>query len=259
MTPLALTLLSPRPTVPIVPASFSGLAAHWKADSFSLADGTGVGGAGNEWIDQVGNANHHGRNSDPTFQPLFKTNIQNGKPGILFTWTTGSFATQHFLDLSNGSDANSIVPAGDYTVMAVTQPSNISTTAGGTLIGNAYTANYALYLPPGTTDTTFHIYDSVGTPADIASNTYSNQLNVTGAYFWIRSGGKIYFRLNNTDQGGGSNVNAGRFNYFANVAVGGVQRYGGYIFEVCIYTAARSGAECDSLYNSYLKPKWGLP
>src|SRR5882672_8949724 len=69
------------PPAAITPASFSGLAGWWKADSYSLADGTTIFDSSHKWPDQSGATNNvwdQGNAVDPTFN----TNQFNGLPAI---------------------------------------------------------------------------------------------------------------------------------------------------------------------------------
>ena len=62
-----------------IPTEISGLKFWVKADSLSLSDGDPVG----TWADQSGNGND-ATQSTAGFKPLYKTNIQHGKPIVRF-------------------------------------------------------------------------------------------------------------------------------------------------------------------------------
>lgn len=62
-----------------VPADFSGLIAHWKADSLALVDNDPVA----SWLDETAENNDLAQ-STAGRRPIYKTNIINSKPAVLF-------------------------------------------------------------------------------------------------------------------------------------------------------------------------------
>lgn len=67
------------------PTTIANLYAWWKADSLSLNDGDLVA----TWTDSSGNGRSQVQATDAK-KPTYKTNIQNGKPGVLFPTTANS-------------------------------------------------------------------------------------------------------------------------------------------------------------------------
>lgn len=244
--------------VAVDPTTFATPAGWWKADWASLPDGTTIGSGGNPWTDQSGNGKD-GLNGTAALRPIYHTNIANGKPALLFTWKT-DFSDQHYLDFSGGADGGSIVPAGDYTVLSVAQPSSLSTRVGGVMIGNAYAGNQCAMIALGPSPVTnSEVFDSTNNQT---SSGFADQTDVIGMYSFIRSGGNISFRLNGNDQttAPGLATNQGHFSFLGASAVPAVQaRWGGYLMEVVVYTSALTVTQINSLYNNYFKPRWGLP
>lgn len=244
-------------TATVDPSIYSGLQAWWDADFLvGFADGDPVGAAGKEFVDRQGDTNHYGRQSGAAQRPIYKTGIANGKPAILFTWDTG-FVTQHYLDLTNGADANSITPAGDYTVICVVKPSSLSTRVGGTIIGNAYAGNPSGMQIPFT-PTTMISYDAISNPQ---SNVFTDQTDVLGMFTFIRSSGNAKQYFNTTDKTSAvTAILAGHYSFMGAANAPNLQaRWGGYVMEIVIYNTELSLAQVTNLYNNYYKPKWGLP
>lgn len=246
------------PPAGVDPSSFPGLQAWWDADFLvGFSDGDPVGGAGKEFIDRQGDTNHYGRQSSAPRQPIYKTGIANGKPALLFTWDT-SFSPEHYLDLTNGADANSITPAGDYTVICVVKPSSLSPRVAGTIIGNAYAGNPSGMQVFGPTSNSMISYDAMLNPQ---SNVFADQTDVLGMFTFIRSSGnaKQYWNVNDVTNGVAA-VLAGHYSFMgAANGPAGQARWGGYVMEIVIYNTELSLADVTSLYNTYFKPKWGLP
>jgi hypothetical protein len=239
----------------VTPLSFANLEAWWKADSFSLPDGTGVGGVGNEWVDQVGDTNHDGRQTTSSIQPIFHTNISGSMPAILFTWKN-DFTDQHYLDASNGSEGNSIIPASDFTVLGVVQPNALSTATGGSFLGQAYAGNNCALAIQTNALTSLADNDQIH---GNASASFSDQLGLTGMYGYVRSGGNLTYYLNmaNVTNGAPTAVNQGRFNFIGAVSAPNLlARWGGYIMEILVYSQALTAVNVNSLYTKYFKPRW---
>lgn len=224
----------------ITPASFTGLTNWYKADSFSLSDGTAIGGTGNEWLDQSGNANDL---TQPTSgnRPVYKTSIVNSKPVIRFTAGSG-----HFLILPTVS-----LPS-DFTVVAIA-----SVTGDSQLLGND-SQNMQVRIKRSGANTLSLYFGNV----DTVSSTLTNAANTFRYLQWSRfndSSGAIHFRENasfvsQTTNDPGSPATLNRV---------GVTSFGGNldgdIAELCIYTSGMVGTDSDSLYNNYFKSKYGLP
>ena len=82
---------SPSPALPVgpsfLPTDISGLQYWYKADSLSLSDGAGI----SQWNDS-GPRNAHATQGSGTLQPLYKTNIKNGLPAVLFDGSNDYFS-----------------------------------------------------------------------------------------------------------------------------------------------------------------------
>ena len=89
----------------LAPNEIAGLAAWWKADALSLSNNDPVG----TWLDSSGNS--HPLAGFTTARPLYKTNVQNSLPGVLFdgvndllevTLSVGAFTLVWVLKLTTG-------------------------------------------------------------------------------------------------------------------------------------------------------------
>lgn len=118
---------------PNFPSTIPNLLAWWRADSFSLADGTAIGGAGNEWIDQSGNANHLTQGTAAN-RPVFKVNIVNGQPVIRFD------GINDFLSMTS-----ELTLGGAWTWLVVLSKSTVGggqISIGGSANGNGFEHNF---------------------------------------------------------------------------------------------------------------------
>lgn len=82
------------------PTDKSGLVFWFKADSLSLSDGDPV----STWTDSSGNLGANATQAGGN-RPLYKTNIQNGKPGILFDGTDDYFTLSGAIPTSWNTNA----------------------------------------------------------------------------------------------------------------------------------------------------------
>jgi hypothetical protein len=98
------------PSVPVDPSTIAGLMLWLKADSLALADGALVA----TWPDSSGNGNN--ATASGSLQPVFKTNILNGKPVIRFTGVQGFVLTTPIANTANGP----------WTVIAVIRPVDLA-------------------------------------------------------------------------------------------------------------------------------------
>jgi hypothetical protein len=230
--------------VVITPASFPGLVAWWKADSFSLADGTAIGGAGKAWIDQSGN-NNHATQASGTLQPVFKTNVVNGKPIIRFD------GVNDLLTMTSQILLQPIGTAHDFTVIfvgSVNGDSMILGQGGNNIqFRKGRSGNNGISKYFGALDQSSSIFLSASNA--VVMCTWLNSATLNGT-----------FRENKTAQGTWSE---GALFLDTIIDQIGATSFGGFasgdFAEICVYTSMLSTVDCDSLYDNYFKPRWGLP
>lgn len=215
--------------------------AWWMADSFSLADGTAIGGGGNEWQDQS-TFNRDATQATGTAQPLFKTNIFGTMPSIRFD---GSNDTLEFSEISLGVNAS-------YTTVLVGKSLN---NVDAEVLGHAVTnTQVRVNRSAGPTVSFF------GGSIEQISSAFSSALTNVKMITWRTNGSTdvTSFRENKTARSSGGTGNSSLIlNRIGRTSFGGFANwdYG----EIIIYSRLLSDAELDALYDNYLQPKWGLP
>lgn len=222
----------------LTPTSLSGLVRWYKADSFSLPDGTAIGGVGNEWLDQSGSGADLTQTSGPS-KPLFKTNIFGSMPAI-------RFSGGQQMDMTLFNSAN-------YTILAVGMAN-----ADGMLFGNSGANMQVRVKRSGTNDISNYFGG-----ADVFSSVFSTAAASVKLMTWLRGGGTGFsdtcrWRENKTARGNNDDfgVNA-QLNRVGSTSFGG--NYDGDIGEICVYNTPQTVADLDLLYDTYFKPRWGLP
>jgi len=231
---------------------FPTLVAWWKADSFTLPDNSDVFANGDPaqiWLDQTVN----GWNWDSSGAPAkFRTNQFNGLPAIVFAGTLqdGQFKV-------NCSDPGSILDlgTGDLSIIFV-----------GTILGTGTLLENDCALPAvphlafvGSTILRF-IDDSQPFPYPQAVDATYTNLAVLSMVTVTRIGGALAFYQNKVklpDNG----ASTGRFS----IRIMGTDAFDfgsslpAKVGELQIYTGGFVQAQIDTIYDTYYKPKWGLP
>ncbi len=213
------------------PAAIPGLAAWWKADSFSLADGTAVGGAGNEWLDQSGSGNDLSQATAGS-QPVFKTNIVNGKPVVRFDGVNDLLLMASELTY-NGAQ--------QFTVVIIGTNSNGAAFTGGsdnTGIRQEFVTAYRMCGDTGCCDNTI---------AFTAPRTS----------FKMFTGRRSTWRENNQNRGGTGIFGQMKFDRVGNVSDLSLP-LNGDIAEIVLYSARLTDAEVDQIYTDYVTPNYGF-
>ena len=226
------------------PTPYGTLVAWWKADSFSLTDGTAIGGTGNEWLDQSGHSNSLTQATGAS-QPVFKTAIVNSNPVIRFD------GSDDFLSMAS---TISIGSTGAFTYMVVMA----QTAANGVSIGgNAATGNAGLLHD----DFSSGVVDTFGSGGGSSSTAFSIARTSFKLVIAKRASGAstVSFRENITAKGGSGTTGAIDATTLGARSNASLNFLKGDIAEVLIYTTEVSNTDCDTIYNSYLKPKYGLP
>lgn len=219
------------------PASLPNLLAWWEADSFSLADGTAIGGAGNEWVDLSGNGNSLTQ-STAGARPVFKTAIVNGHPVIRFD------GTDDFLSMTSA-----LVLGAAWTYMVVLSKSitggeriSVGGSANGHGFGhNAFDLKRMRVLSVAgsaqgdfiAAETTWKMANAI---ADIGGNVTAIYENKTSR----GTGAEQAPTVNSVGQrSGGSFMN-------------------GDIAAIVLYSDNKSIADRDLVFDGYFQPKYAL-
>ena len=223
-----------RLTPPAInPDSFSGLVRWWAADSLvPIPDNTHITA---HWVDQKNGDNADTGSEGGGGNNLYRTNAFGSKPGIDgvdFQYTTFAF--------------------GDFTVVSVAKIS-----ADTYMIGHATLNHQVRVSRSGANNLSFFS----GSGVEVISNNMTNPRTDARCMVWRRSGVNVSFRENKTVLGNtngntnGTSFTPNRIGFSSNGGWPG----GGRLGEILIYSAAVSDANLDSLYDNYLKGRWGLP
>jgi hypothetical protein len=233
----------------VTPATYTNLSAWWDAANLAYADATPIDNASAKWTDRSSN-NNHLIQATAANRPQLKTSIINGKNIVRFD---GSSAPNN--DKLAFTSAISIATNGDFTIIIVGL-----VTAESIIVG--YTAS-TLSIQVRR----YYISLEKIFVADSAVNSHQSSLFSTAhgsvhAMIVRRTGNNITIRENKTDRSNGSFASSAAFpmDTIGTTDSGGtVVPLKGDIGEIIIYSAYRSDAECDNLYDNFLKTKWGLP
>jgi hypothetical protein len=232
------------PGGPQSPSDLANLVRWYKADSFSLSDGTAIGGTGNEWLDQSGSG------ADLTQatagqRPVYHTNIFGSMPAITFTAASSQGLAMTDLTLAAS-------PTGRFTIIVIAATTNDNIILG---TDSAGTGNTQVRFRHGGPQNIAFFFAGVG----VDSSPFTNAQTSIRSTCWRRSDafGSILFRDNKISVASGGNdpgvadINQVglSFGLFTN----------GNVAEICIYTASHSDADLDALYDNYFRPRWGLP
>lgn len=216
----------------LTPASFSGLRAWWKADSLSLSDTDPV----STWLDSSGN----GRSvtGTGTTRPLYRTNQYNGLPTVRYD------GSNDFLEMAATDSLSGLM-----TVMVVMDNSGSST-----FFGNSVGSSQLRITFSGADDMLFFIGG-----AFINSSGWASPGALSLFTFKREAANNIRLARNSTVRNTSFPV-AGTFDckLLGTGASPGAPTSGD-ICEACYWNTDISDANIIALYNSYFKPKWGLP
>ena len=217
----------------VTPKEVSGLATWWKADAISgLADGAAI----SSWADSSGNSKT--LIGYTTGRPLYKTNVRNGLPGVLFDGVNDNFEV-----------------ALTFGVFTVLWASNL-TGAGNLWWGEGDT--YADFIASDQVET------DRGKPGFLRSLASDW---MTGAkYFTVKMAAT---NLESRVRGGGvelppaavyPSADMGTASEARNLWIGsrdGDDPIAGHLFEMMVFNVALPLATIG-LLEAYLKQKWGL-
>lgn len=227
----------------ITPSSYTGLMGWWKADSFSLSDGTAIGGTGNEWIDQSTNS-RNATQSSAGLRPLFKINIFGSKPAIKFD------GSDDILSITSMTlDAHTIFCVGSVTADSQLLGSNID---GNTQVRIKRSGANVISYFDGTHQP---ISDAFSAAANVGRLMVWRKTVAGGGDTWMAFEGKTP-RITGSPPALGSgftihlNEIGGNLNIFAFMA--------GYVGELVVYNESRTDLEVAALYDGYFSGRWGV-
>ncbi len=228
------------------PPSFPGLVSWWKADSMAFANNTAVGdggsgGGGTNWPDSSGNGNVLFQTSAPA-RPTFKTNQFGSLPAV-------DFPGSPVLSMTN-----TLTLSGTFSAIVVIKPTNTD----NLIMGNTTLNKQFRKGRSGVNNMSWYAGGS-----EVISTTLGSTTTALVMLAFRRSGSNaVTARENKTDRTSGSPTDTGSFilNQFGGSdGVTSPTRFVGLMCEAMIYNTLLSDANMDTLYDQYLKPKWGLP
>lgn len=196
-------------------------------------------------VDKSGNARHW-TTSTSGFRPLYKTSIQNTRPGCLWDGTNDA------LNFATGLAAASMV---NSTLYVVARP-----TGGG---GNDFIFSMTTAMSGGAYAFRYNALKPEIVKANLAViATATNAVsNTTGSLTCVQYDGTNYsFRTNRTANGSGTSANS----FTAATTTLGAQDgdsgqcFSGYDHEILVFYSQHSAAT-RTLFENYLANKWGTP
>lgn len=235
MSPLLRTRLSALSRYRTTPAAFAPILGWWKADSFSLANNTDIGGAGNTWIDQSGNGRHLSQATAGN-QPTYKTNQIGSMPGI-------DFGSGDFMSFTAAT------LAADFTIICVYKQAAAN---DGLVLGNVSVNRQVRANRSGANQNSF--FDGTN---EFISSTFGGAQTDTKCVFVRRSTTNISHVENKTARG--STSQSVLSVALDTVGKGTFGPYVGLILEMALYSRNLTTAEAAYLYDFYFKIRWGLP
>lgn len=228
----------------VTPSSYAGLLRWWDASALAYSDGTAIDNGSNKWTDLSGNAAHANQATGGN-QPLCKTGIQNGLRGILFD------------GVDDELNFTAISSATALTLIAVVKNTANGQGTLGLLKNSGGTGDWRLDLG-ASLEVKYRITDNGNDTA------ISNQFTSTASAAHCSAVAVDSAGANNADFYEGA-TSRGTFTVATfslsldkiGAPVGA--NWTGYLLEIVAYSQKRTSTEIAALYNSYFKPKWGLP
>lgn len=225
------------PPVVITPSSFANLQRWYDSDYYTgqgKVDGNLLANT-DTWFDNSTNAAVATPRN--TAKPVFKTNIfSTGKPSVRFA---SSALMTH---------TATITWAGDFTVIYVCKNAN------DTILIGMESQNYQVRSTRNGINVN-SFYPNGG--SELISSTLGTAIGNAKANTWIRTGGVMKFWENAASFGTGSNAGT----YTTNII--GLDDGGPLnscdVGSIVFYSSALPDVDYLSLYNNYLKTRFGLP
>lgn len=229
------------------PADFPNMEFWWKADSFALADGTAVGGAGVEWQDQSAN-NRDGTQGTAAARPTFRTNIFGSMPSIRF-------------DGSDDALEFPVATFGTNTALTFIWVGKGIANVDGNIIGhNVNSMQLRVYY------TNLDKVDFFDGAINVISDTFGTSLTgnvkmITWKRYLNAGNYVIDFRENKTTRGTNMGPAGGvcTYNRIGRAFYGAGSTPNVEYGELVGYSGELTNAQIDNLYDTYFKPRWGLP
>ena len=247
-----------KPSSPI-----TGMAAHWKADSLSIAEGAKI----SSWTDSSGNG-HNLVQSDSNKQPTVNYSMYNGYPAVSFVP-----ADNTRLALATNPDS---LNTNEYTIFVVAAPGTMSGRDGSILKnGTAYDLRATPYASgtgatPPSNSYEFKTTESGGSSLANRVNGIDQYTgsprttipNIITAKVSGSSGSQIMRQRVDGGQGGdmssGSHtLTLGSRGTWSVGYDGGTDDFGGYIAEIIVYGSALSDADMEKV-EAYLSGKYNI-
>lgn len=223
------------------PAAYGGLLRWWDAAALTYSDATNIDTT-NKWTDRSAAADHAQTSGT---SPQCRTNIQNGLRAIQFA----------------GSDDLSFTALTSQTTLSVMAVLKLTGTGGpvtrGFLRHNVADGDLRLDID-GATALRFRLEDDGGDSflSNNFSTAYTSAVCMAAAADSAGSNNCDFYE-GATARGTGTIATfSASLNRIAG-ALGG--DFIGYLMEICVWSQKRTAVEITALYNSYFKPKWGLP
>lgn len=222
------------PSGPTSPDQLAGLIRWYKADSYSLADGTQIGNPGLEWLDNSPTGDD--AYVEVPYYATFRTNVFGSMPAIQFLSPNFDFlrVTQFTLTL-------------DLTIIFI---ANVIGSSLIHAIGNSPSGASARIRTASFDRMQF--YDG-GSGGQDSTNFATSANNVKMASMRRTSDGVIHFRDGNVSRG---DVGSSPVPMILRLLGDGGTASNGNLGELCVYNQAHSDSDIDSLYANYFKIRY---
>lgn len=227
----------PLPSLPVT----AGLVLWYDMSTEGYADSAAV-----SIIHDLSGNGYHAIQGTAARQPAFKTNILNGRAGLLGSDANSYYMTASNVNMAFGTSGSMYVvfssPDAEYNVVWFEGAGDGYWRYGTD--GKAYWAPFraarinAAFVAPN--DANAYIFTII---SDAGANTYKT---------WKNAAGNVQTLVVNTTPNWGVSVNLTLFSRPA-----GNYNFGGYIHEVLLYSAAHGSTDMANTI-SYLNLKWGL-
>lgn len=225
------------------PTTIAGLKLWLKANALSLNNNDPV----TTWTDSSG-TNNHGTQSTAANKPLFKTNIINGLPAVLFD------GSDDFMNYTN------VPTPGTLSLFVVTQPTlNSASQKAFACMGNGGNGSTGHYLFARLGDNAWGTFCNTAVSSGnslVAGTNYlledTAQPSPGAQTFLYQKGVQVASRAAEQQAGGASNP-GGCGKDFVNAN----REYAGYLAEILLYDSVISTADRQAVEN-YLISKYAL-
>jgi len=226
------------------PLSLAGLQGFYRADAFDSAvtpDGDTVGDSGDEWKDLSGN----GRDLLTTgaTMPTLEYSELNGKPVVKWDGIPGAEQLRY---------ATGFTFAGDFTIMFILR---VNTATDALWMANSSINQHIRRYRGGSANNNASFFAG---GSEIISSTFGTALGSACLITLRRSGTSVTWRENKTSRGSGVDGNSFTFHTFGNEFYSPSVGLGD-LAEMAFYNQHHSDSSVDTLYDTWFKPRWGLP